>query len=263
MDFDLPPEDDPRRLEVRRWLDEHPGAIPVLPVVDSLAVAGTSGVMTGKAEREALRRVQTPQAFRYGAILAAHRIDPTAGPQGEPLAEEPLLGADCNHPSIAGRRGISHHVGIERQHERDRIDRRSVEGRAQANLALEAHRRPDRRVELDLAEVPHQAADPHRTADCQHTDISVDPPVPVAALEVLALRQQVGRRLPGRPEAGPHRAVHVFQGGSDVNAGHQGLNQRDAELSGGQRSEGYYPQSIFSVGTSAYCRAGPSYLGES
>ncbi len=26
MDFDLPPEDDPRRLEVRRWLDEHPGA---------------------------------------------------------------------------------------------------------------------------------------------------------------------------------------------------------------------------------------------
>jgi 2-C-methyl-D-erythritol 4-phosphate cytidylyltransferase/2-C-methyl-D-erythritol 2,4-cyclodiphosphate synthase len=53
-------------------LDAHPGAIPVLPVVDSLAVA-TGGVMTGKAEREALRRVQTPQAFRFDAILAAHR----------------------------------------------------------------------------------------------------------------------------------------------------------------------------------------------
>jgi 3-oxochol-4-en-24-oyl-CoA dehydrogenase len=26
MDFELPPEDDPRRLEVRRWLAEHPGA---------------------------------------------------------------------------------------------------------------------------------------------------------------------------------------------------------------------------------------------
>lgn len=54
-------------------LDQHPGAIPVLPVVDSLAVAGTDGTMTGKATREALRRVQTPQAFRTAAILAAHR----------------------------------------------------------------------------------------------------------------------------------------------------------------------------------------------
>lgn len=54
-------------------LEEHPGAIPVLPVVDSLAVAGEGGVMAGKATREALRRVQTPQAFRYPAILAAHR----------------------------------------------------------------------------------------------------------------------------------------------------------------------------------------------
>jgi len=53
-------------------LDEHPGAIPVLPVVDSLAVAA-GGVMAGKATREALRRVQTPQAFRFEAILAAHR----------------------------------------------------------------------------------------------------------------------------------------------------------------------------------------------
>jgi 2-C-methyl-D-erythritol 4-phosphate cytidylyltransferase / 2-C-methyl-D-erythritol 2,4-cyclodiphosphate synthase len=54
-------------------LGTHPGAIPVLPVVDSLAVAGEDGVMAGKAERESLRRVQTPQAFRYADILAAHR----------------------------------------------------------------------------------------------------------------------------------------------------------------------------------------------
>ena len=53
-------------------LDEHPGAIPVLPVVDSLARA-EGGLMAGSADREALRRVQTPQAFRYADILAAHR----------------------------------------------------------------------------------------------------------------------------------------------------------------------------------------------
>lgn len=48
------------------------GAIPVLPVVDSLCAAD-GALMGAPAEREALRRVQTPQAFRYADILAAHR----------------------------------------------------------------------------------------------------------------------------------------------------------------------------------------------
>lgn len=53
-------------------LQETPGAIPVLPVVDSLAQ--TDGPLMGPpARREDLRRVQTPQAFRYPDILAAHR----------------------------------------------------------------------------------------------------------------------------------------------------------------------------------------------
>ncbi len=54
-------------------LAQHPGAIPVLPVVDSLAVGDGAGVMAGKAPRESLCRVQTPQAFRFSDILAAHR----------------------------------------------------------------------------------------------------------------------------------------------------------------------------------------------
>ena len=50
----------------------HGGAIPVLPVVDSLT--HTEGPLMGApARREDLRRVQTPQAFGYTAILAAHR----------------------------------------------------------------------------------------------------------------------------------------------------------------------------------------------
>ncbi|MFO6447352.1 bifunctional 2-C-methyl-D-erythritol 4-phosphate cytidylyltransferase/2-C-methyl-D-erythritol 2,4-cyclodiphosphate synthase [Erythrobacter sp. NE805] len=55
-------------------LESDPGAIPVLPVVDSIALADASERMAGKAERERLRRVQTPQAFRYPAILGAHRV---------------------------------------------------------------------------------------------------------------------------------------------------------------------------------------------
>lgn len=47
-------------------------AIPVLPVVDSLAYA-EGDRMGDPARREELRRVQTPQAFRFDAILRAHR----------------------------------------------------------------------------------------------------------------------------------------------------------------------------------------------
>jgi len=62
-------------------LADHPGAIPALPVVDSLATAD-GDLMVGSAARETLRRVQTPQAFRYADILTAHRAwqgEPTAG----------------------------------------------------------------------------------------------------------------------------------------------------------------------------------------
>ena len=53
-------------------LEDVPGAIPVLPVVDSLSV-DAAGIMAGSADRDSLRRVQTPQAFRFAEIMAAHR----------------------------------------------------------------------------------------------------------------------------------------------------------------------------------------------
>lgn len=49
-----------------------PGAIPVLPVIDSM-VRAHGGLMGETVDRHALRRVQTPQAFSFPAILAAHR----------------------------------------------------------------------------------------------------------------------------------------------------------------------------------------------
>jgi 2-C-methyl-D-erythritol 4-phosphate cytidylyltransferase/2-C-methyl-D-erythritol 2,4-cyclodiphosphate synthase len=68
-------------------LDDNAGAIPVLPVVDSMVIAD-GDVMGSTANREALRRVQTPQAFEFGAILAAHRAwtgEPTAGDDAQVL----------------------------------------------------------------------------------------------------------------------------------------------------------------------------------
>ena len=49
-------------------LDKSPGAVPVLPVTDSLYRDGS-----GPVSRDALHRIQTPQAFRFADILAAHR----------------------------------------------------------------------------------------------------------------------------------------------------------------------------------------------
>ncbi|EJU14112.1 bifunctional 2-C-methyl-D-erythritol 4-phosphate cytidylyltransferase/2-C-methyl-D-erythritol 2,4-cyclodiphosphate synthase [Novosphingobium resinovorum] len=53
-------------------LDAYKGAIPVLPVADSLTHAA-GDLMGAPARREDLRRVQTPQAFHFAEVLAAHR----------------------------------------------------------------------------------------------------------------------------------------------------------------------------------------------
>lgn len=49
----------------------HDGAVSALPVIDSLRRGGA--LYEGAVDREGLWRVQTPQAFRYEALLAAHR----------------------------------------------------------------------------------------------------------------------------------------------------------------------------------------------
>ncbi|QPQ55693.1 bifunctional 2-C-methyl-D-erythritol 4-phosphate cytidylyltransferase/2-C-methyl-D-erythritol 2,4-cyclodiphosphate synthase [Allosphingosinicella flava] len=52
-------------------LDDSDGAVPVLPVVDTLARGGHD--LGDTVNRDEIVRVQTPQAFRFGAILDAHR----------------------------------------------------------------------------------------------------------------------------------------------------------------------------------------------
>ena len=53
-------------------LADSEGAIPTLPVADTL-VREDGGTMAETVERAQLHRVQTPQAFRFATILAAHR----------------------------------------------------------------------------------------------------------------------------------------------------------------------------------------------
>ena len=53
-------------------LDQHDAALPCVPVTDTLTTA-KSGRVTGTLPRDELWRAQTPQGFRFDAILAAHR----------------------------------------------------------------------------------------------------------------------------------------------------------------------------------------------
>jgi len=54
-------------------------AIPVLPVADTVKTVDAAGTVTGTIDRAQLRVVQTPQAFGFAALLAAHRRAQAAG----------------------------------------------------------------------------------------------------------------------------------------------------------------------------------------
>ena len=67
-------------------LDDAEGAVPVLPVADTLKRGSAdSGLIT--VSREGLHRVQTPQAFRYDLLVQAY----AAWPQGEVPTDDAMV----------------------------------------------------------------------------------------------------------------------------------------------------------------------------
>jgi 2-C-methyl-D-erythritol 4-phosphate cytidylyltransferase/2-C-methyl-D-erythritol 2,4-cyclodiphosphate synthase len=83
-------------------LDSAAGAVPVLPVVDTLARG--EGALGAIVDRRALNRVQTPQAFAFPAILAVHQA--WTAPD-EPTDDAQMLRA-AGHPValVAGDRAL-------------------------------------------------------------------------------------------------------------------------------------------------------------
>ena len=53
--------------------EQHGAAVPGFPVTDTIKEIATDGSVTGTVDRTRLRAVQTPQAFDFELILAAHR----------------------------------------------------------------------------------------------------------------------------------------------------------------------------------------------
>jgi 2-C-methyl-D-erythritol 4-phosphate cytidylyltransferase/2-C-methyl-D-erythritol 2,4-cyclodiphosphate synthase len=54
-------------------------AIPAVPVTDTIKVVGANDTVAATLDRSTLRAVQTPQAFRFDAVLDAHRRAAAAG----------------------------------------------------------------------------------------------------------------------------------------------------------------------------------------
>lgn len=139
-------------------LDADPGAIPALPVVDSLARTDGRSV-----DRSEFVTIQTPQAFRFDAILAAHRDWTAAQPatddaaiaraaghrvalvEGDPALKKITFAEDFAMPSPAiPRTGLGYDVhafsegdhvwlcGIEIPHDR------SLAGHSDADVGLHA-----------------------------------------------------------------------------------------------------------------------------
>ena len=67
-------------------LQRAPGAIPALPVADTLKRV-RQGIITETVPRDGLYRAQTPQAFRFRALLAAHRAAPPGATDDAALLE--------------------------------------------------------------------------------------------------------------------------------------------------------------------------------
>jgi 2-C-methyl-D-erythritol 4-phosphate cytidylyltransferase / 2-C-methyl-D-erythritol 2,4-cyclodiphosphate synthase len=83
-------------------LDDAPGAVVAVPVTDTLK-RGHDDRVAGTVDRSALWRAQTPQAFRYADILAAHRqakgaamTDDAAVAEAAGLPVKLVMGADDN-----------------------------------------------------------------------------------------------------------------------------------------------------------------------
>ena len=67
-------------------LDRWPGCIAALPLADTLKLGGLENVIGMSIDRTNLWRAQTPQAFRFGPILKAHRQ--AAGSEGKRFTDD-------------------------------------------------------------------------------------------------------------------------------------------------------------------------------
>ncbi len=142
-------------------LDAHPGAIPAVPVADTLK-RGEDGMVAGTVARAGLWRAQTPQGFRYADILAAHRAA-----AGQELTDDAAVLEAAGLP-VALVTGAEDNVKITTLADLERAGRVFAgPGEVRSGSGYDVHRfAPGSSVWLCGVQVPHDAAlEGHSDAD--------------------------------------------------------------------------------------------------
>ncbi|MEE3050941.1 MAG: bifunctional 2-C-methyl-D-erythritol 4-phosphate cytidylyltransferase/2-C-methyl-D-erythritol 2,4-cyclodiphosphate synthase [Pseudomonadota bacterium] len=143
-------------------LDRSPGAIPALPVADTLK-RGDDGIVAATVDRHNLWRAQTPQGFRYGDILAAHRQA-----AGDELTDDAAV-AERAGLAVAIVDGAEDNIKVTTPDDLSRAERllSAAGGEIRTSLGLDAHRfGPGDHVMLCGVAVPHvRGLEGHSDAD--------------------------------------------------------------------------------------------------
>ncbi len=130
-------------------LTDAPGAIPAAPVTDTLK-RGSPGRIEGTVSREGLYRAQTPQAFRFDAIVQAHRAATQEATDDAALLE--ALGL-----AVARVEGAESNVKITRPEDLARVTAHlAATLLPRVGTGFDVHRfAPDRPLILCGVQVPH------------------------------------------------------------------------------------------------------------
>ncbi len=141
-------------------LDTVPGAIPALPVSDTLK-RGADSLVVGGVDREGLWRVQTPQGFRYADILEAHRQHAGAG-----LTDDAAV-AERAGLSVGIVAGDEDNVKVTTEDDLRRVQRRFAGSETRTGFGFDVHRfGPGDHVMLCGVRVPFEAGlEGHSDAD--------------------------------------------------------------------------------------------------
>lgn len=142
-------------------LADHPGAVPALPVHDTLK-RGVSGLVETTVDRAGLWRAQTPQGFRFEGILRAHRAA-----QGRELTDDAAVAEAAGIP-VALVAGSETNVKITAAEDLERARRRfSAAGETRVGSGYDVHKfTVGDHVVLGNVRIPHdRALDGHSDAD--------------------------------------------------------------------------------------------------
>ena len=169
-------------------LDGHPGAIPAIPVADTLKREGDGRTIVDTVPRAGLWRAQTPQGFRFAEILTAHRAA-----AGSAAASDDAAVMERAGQSVALVDGNPENVKVTTQDDLTRAER-WLAGAAETRVGqgFDVHRFADAPGPVMLCGVPVE----HEIGLAGHSDADVGLHVVVDALLGALGEGDIGHHFP-------------------------------------------------------------------